>query len=217
LLGTASHELREPLAVISMWTHVLRVPDCDAPTRIQAAEAIEASVRAQLRLIDAVLELSRLLAGVGRGKLASVPVMALLRAEVERARPAASLRGVSLEIADAGAASAASVVQGDAKHLSQVFESAIVTTIAFTQAGGRVVVSTSRRAAAVRIDVRGGEGGEAPGLDDASQTAPRGGLGMAIARATTALYGGTMQATTAGYVLSLPVAAGRRTLRRASR
>jgi signal transduction histidine kinase len=190
--------------VMSTWAHVLGAQDCDDSTRMEAAQAIEASVRAQLGLIDGVLELSRLLAGV-RGKVTSVPVIALLRAEVERAAPSASQKGVALEVTGRVAH-----VRGDAKRLSRAFESAISATLAFTQPGGRVVVSTSRTVAAVRIDVRGAAGEGVPSLDDAAQTATRSGFGMALARAIIAQHEGTIEATTAGYAISLPVAAGPR-------
>jgi len=205
-VGTVSHELRGPLATISMWTHLLGFEHCDDVTRARAAEAIEASVRTQSRLIEDMLDLSRSIAGTLRLDDAPVAIARTVGAAVERARLAAEEKGVSLTYASEVQA----VVRGDEARLLQVVESLLTNAVAFTAAGGRIDVTVTRLPEAVRVEVRDtGEGishdflphvFEAFRQEDASLTRARGGLGLglAVARQLVELHGGTIRAQSAG-------------------
>ncbi len=205
-LATVSHELRGPLAAISMWTHVLGMKSCDEPTRARAVQAIDESVRAQGRLIEDMIDLSRLRAGKLRLDLALLSVGKVAGAAVEDALPAATARGVALAFHSLGDA----IVSGDSPRLRQVVANVVSNAIQFTPPGGRVDVSLSVSPDAIRVVVRDeGEGISADFLphvfepfhqEDDSLTRRRGGLGLglAVAREIVGLHGGVLEVESEG-------------------
>jgi signal transduction histidine kinase len=205
-LATVSHELRGPLAAISMWTHALGLKSCDEPTRVRALQAIDESVRMQGRLIEDMIDLSRLVAGKLRLELAPVSIGEVVRGAVDCAAPAASAKRVGLAfVGDAEA-----TIEGDEQRLEQVFGSVIANAIEYTPAEGKVEVSVSLLPTGVRVVVRDdGEGISESFLpevfepfrqEDASLTRARGGLGLglAVARKIVLLHGGTIRAESGG-------------------
>ncbi len=136
-LATVSHELRGPLAAVSMWTHVLGLKTCDEPTRGRAVEAIDESVRALGRLIEDMIDLSRLVGGNLSLDVAPLSMAALVRDAIDAASPAAQAKGVAFVArADVDAS-----VSADAQRLLQALGNVVANAIAFTPPNGTVEVA----------------------------------------------------------------------------
>jgi PAS domain S-box-containing protein len=205
-LAVLSHELRAPLHATVGWLYVLRRARDDV-ARARAIETIERNVAAQARVIDDLLDVSRIIAGKLHVELAPVDLAPIVASAVESARPAAEAKGLVLAIASP---LGACPVRGDAKRLAQVFDNLLANAIKFTPAGGRVDVAMEEGADAVAVRVADtGEGLEAHVLPivfeafrqgDASAERAHGGLGLglSIVRHLMQLHGGTVTAASAG-------------------
>jgi signal transduction histidine kinase len=206
-LASVSHELRGPLAAISMWTHALALKSGDEPTRVRAVQAIEESVRMQGRLIEDMIDLTRLVAGKLPLDVAPLRVGRVVRSALDGALPVASAKGVALLYLGEEDAT----LDGDEQRLLRLFGNLIANAIEFTAEGGKVEVSVSPVPTGVRITVRDdGEGISGSFLpevfqpfreeEDPTLTISRGGLGLglAVARRIAELHGGTIRAESAG-------------------
>ena len=220
-LATVSHELRGPLATISMWTHVLSLEHRDEATHGRAIDAIDVSVRAQSRLIEDMLDLSRAVAGRLRFDAVRLPVARVIERAVERASGMAAAKSVALVVAPEAPEL---FVRGDEARLLQVLGNLLSNAIAFTPTGGRVDVGFTEVRGGVRIEVRDtGEGMSKEFLphvfepfqqEDASITRARGGLGLglALAQQIVDLHGGVIRAESGGrgagalFAVELPLA-----------
>jgi signal transduction histidine kinase/CheY-like chemotaxis protein len=220
-VATLSHELRTPISSILGWTHLLRAD----PTRPDAAyglEVIERNTRAQARMIDDLLDISRIVAGKLRLDVQTVDLAAVINAALETVRPAAEARGVRLvSVIDPAATSA----RGDPARLQQIVWNLLSNGIKFTPRGGSVHVALSRINSHIEITVQDtGKGISAEFLphvfdrfrqEDASTTRAHGGLGLglSIVRHLTELHGGSVSARSEGegkgatFTVALPLAA----------
>ena len=221
-LATVSHELRTPLTPILAWSGVLREGGLTNKSSTAALAAIERNARTQARLIDDLLDVSRIVSGAWRLTLHRVEVGPVVRAAVDVVRPAADAKAVTV---DTIVPLDPIVVQGDADRLQQVVWNLLSNAIKFTPRGGRVDVAVERVGGRARITVRDtGEGISAAFLPhvfdwfrqaDASTTRHHGGLGLglAIVRALVEHHGGTVRAESAGagcgarFTVELPLAA----------
>src|SRR6186713_1455208 len=97
-LATLSHELRTPLSAILGWTQVLRRAGKAAkPVDLErAVDVIDRNARAQVKLIDDLLDLSRIMAGKIRLDAQQVPLLEVVQAAVDSARPAAEAKDIRL-------------------------------------------------------------------------------------------------------------------------
>jgi signal transduction histidine kinase/ActR/RegA family two-component response regulator len=220
-LATLSHELRTPLGAILGWTQVLKRTTAD-PELAQALEVIERNTRLQVRLIDELLEMSRITAGKVRLDVHQLLPVEVVRAAIETVTPAAEAKDLRLETA---LDPAAGPVHGDPGRLQQAIWNLLSNAIKFTPRGGRVRVALARAASQVEIAVADtGVGIESEFLPhvferfrqgDASTARRYGGLGLglAIAKHLVELHGGTVHADSAGegkgalFRILLPVAA----------
>jgi CheY-like chemotaxis protein len=218
-----SHELRTPLHAIVGWVHVLQHANPAPEVATQALARIAASVGAQSRLIEDLLDVSRVVSG--KLTLAREPVDPdpLVRTAVESMRAAAEQAGIDLH---ADVALDGAMVEGDAGRLQQVLANVLSNAVKFTPRGGRVRVDARRAAGAVEISVSDtGEGIGAAFLphvferfrqEDGGPGGRRGGLGLglSIARHVCELHGGSIEASSAGkgqgatFRLRLPLMAG---------
>ncbi|HYD01612.1 MAG TPA: ATP-binding protein [Phycisphaerales bacterium] len=221
-VATLSHELRTPISSILGWTHLLRA-DPARPDAAYGLEVIERNTRAQARMIDDLLDVSRIVAGKLRLDVQPVDLAAVLRAAIEIVRPAAEAKGVRLVTELDGGA----LVRGDAARLQQIAWNLLSNAIKFTPGGGaaEVRVSLKRTGAHAELTVRdNGKGISREFLpyifdrfrqEDASTTRLHGGLGLglSIVRHLTELHGGTVSARSEGeglgstFTVSLPLAA----------
>jgi PAS domain S-box-containing protein len=206
-LATVSHELRTPLTPILAWSGALRLGVVDPEQRSAALAAIQRNARAQARLIDDLLDVSRIISGDWRVALRPVALGAVVRGAVDVVRPAADLKGVTLMTS---VPHIPVPVQGDPERLQQVVWNLVSNGVKFTPRGGTVAVSVEREADHARIVVRDTGAGISPDFlphvferfrqEDSSSTRRHGGLGLglAIVRALVERHGGTVHAESAG-------------------
>ena len=231
LLATVSHELRTPLNSIFGWARMLQSGELDEATRARAINTILRNASAQARLIEDLLDLSRIAAGRMRLELERVDLNATIEAALDTVRPAAQAKDITLEVALEPAAGS---VTAAPDRLQQVIWNLLINAVKFTPAGGRVDVSSRRRADAAVIVVKdSGQGIAAEVLphvfepfrqEDSSSTRAQGGLGLGLTlvRRLVELHGGTVDAESPGkgqgstFTVTLPVPAGRPTLETAS-
>jgi PAS domain S-box-containing protein len=228
-LAVLSHELRTPLSAIRNWLQVLRLKPDDAGLRERGMQVVENSVRAQLQLVEDLLDVSR----IARGKLhfdrKPVAFATVVGNVVAALRPTAQQRGLVLELrADAGAGAQ---LDGDEVRLQQVVANLVQNALKFTPRGGRVDVELhdaspdGERRAAVVLTVRDdGEGIDPQFLPHLFERFRQGdaspgrahtglGLGLSICRHIVEAHGGTIRAASAGkgrgatFVVELPSAA----------
>jgi signal transduction histidine kinase/CheY-like chemotaxis protein len=206
-LATMSHELRTPLSAILGWAAILRRKDLDGATRERALDVIERNASAQARLIDDVLDVSRIIRGSLRLRTEPVDVATFLNEALNVVRPAADAKGVVLvPRIDASVG----IVGGDPDRLQQVAWNLLANAVKFTPRGGRIEVGAAREGAHVVITVKDTGSGIRPSLlphvfdrfrqGDASTTRTHGGLGLglAIVRHLVELHGGTASAASDG-------------------
>jgi PAS domain S-box-containing protein len=221
-LATLSHELRTPLNAIVGWAHVLRSGVTDQATTERGLDVIERNARTQARLIDDVLDVSRIVAGKLRLNFTLVDLPHVIEAALDAVRPAAENKGVQLQPVldpDAGP------VSGDADRLQQVVWNLLSNAIKFTPRGGHVQVRLWKVDSHVEIVVADDGAGIAPEFvahvferfrqADSSSTRTHGGLGLglAIVRHLVELHGGAVAVTSAGvghgstFTVKLPLGA----------
>ena len=207
-LATLSHELRTPLTSMLGWVRMLRGARLDAEQTARALETIERNTRLQAKLIDDLLDVSRIVAGKIKVEQQSVDVAAVVGEAVQSLRREAEVAGVELEIS---LAEDAGTVLGDVVRLQQIVANLLSNAIKFTPAGGRVHVILERvDEGSLCLVVRDTGVGIRPDLlprifdrflqGDASRTRGRGGLGLglAIVRHLVELHGGFITAASDG-------------------
>ena len=96
-LTTVSHELRTPLNAVLGWSHVLRSPEGRARTT-EAVEAIDRSVRMQARLIEDILDVSRIVTGKLRIEPRPTDLAAIARSAVDVVQPSAAARRIAIRV-----------------------------------------------------------------------------------------------------------------------
>ena len=218
-LALVSHELRTPLSAILGWTQLLRAGALHAGKQAAAIEKIERNAKLQAKLIEDLLDVSRIISGKLELERRPVGVADTVRASVEAAKPTADAKKLLLSFADTSAGATASA---DAARLQQIVGNLLANAIKFTPEGGAIEVQVRAADAYVEIEVRDDGQGIAPGLlshifdrfrqADCSSTRRHGGLGLglSIVRQLTDLHGGDVVATSAGegqgatFVVRLP-------------
>lgn len=219
-LATASHELRTPLTSIVGWARMLRSGNLDEETAARALESIERNANVQTKLIEDLLDSSRIISGKLVLDVQPLQLESVISDAVNTVRPAAQAKNISLEVSiDATVDS----VPGDANRLQQVIWNLLANAVKFTPRDGRVTVALQRVDAQIEISVSDtGEGIASEFLPyvfdrfrqaDGKTTKKHGGLGLglAIVRHLVELHGGTVRAHSDGFgrgasfILSLPL------------
>ena len=208
-LATLSHELRTPLSAILGWTQVLlKGGTSDRPeARRRALEVIDRNARAQVRLIDDLLDMSRIMAGKVRLDLQQISMSDVVAAAIETATPGALAKDIRL---DAILDPAAVTLRGDASRLQQVVWNLLANAIKFTPAGGRIRVVLHSVGSHVELSVSDTGVGIAASFlpqvfdrfsqGDSSTTRAFGGLGLglAISKQLVELHGGRIRVASDG-------------------
>jgi signal transduction histidine kinase len=205
-LSTLSHELRTPLNAIVGWSGLLRSGAIPANQREKALETVERNARVQARLIEEMLDLSRIEQGKLVLSVGPVEMVRVVEAAIEAVRPAADAKGVRLQpVLDSHAA-----IVGDADRLQQIVWNLLSNAIKFTAKGGRVQIRLHRAQSFVEVAVADdGQGITTEFLPhvfdrfrqgDATFARKAGGLGLglAIARSLVELHGGNVAAASDG-------------------
>jgi signal transduction histidine kinase len=205
-LSTLSHELRTPLNAILGWTQLLRInPE---PHEVgHGLEVIERNARAQAKLIEDLLDVSRITSGKLRLNARPLRLSSVVDAAVEAVRPQAVDKGVSLNW---DGATFDDTAIGDFDRLQQVVWNLLNNAVKFTPAGGRVDVRLDPVNGHLRLQVIDTGRGIAPAFlpyvfdrfrqADSSSTRTHGGLGigLTIVRHIIELHGGTACAESPG-------------------
>ncbi len=207
-LATVSHELRTPLNVILGWSVVLRERGLP-PDVARALAVIERNARAQARLIEDVLDVSRIISGKLSLSLRAVNVADAARTAVESMRPAAEAKALSLSLA-LPADERVLTITADADRLQQILWNLLSNAVKFTPKSGKIAVSVERIGSEVSVVVEDtGEGIRAGALSfvfepfrqaDSSTTRRHGGLGLGLSlvKQIAEAHGGTVEAQSAG-------------------
>jgi len=208
-LATLSHELRTPLSAILGWTQVLLKggAENDPAKQRRAIEVIDRNARAQVQLIDDLLDLSRIMTGKIRLDLQQISLLTVVEAAVDSARPAADAKDIRLKtVLD----QARATVSADAARLQQVVWNLLTNAIKFTPKGGQVQVLLQRVNSHLELSVSdtgiGIPAGFLPHVferfsqRDSSTTRVFSGLGLglAISKQLVELHGGTIRVTSQG-------------------
>jgi len=206
-LMTLSHELRTPLTAIHGWAHMLAAGELDEQRRQVAADTIARNARAQTRLVNDLLDVSRAITGKLRLELRPVVLPELLRDAVETIGPAADAKQIAI-VTDVD--KAVGPVLADPDRLAQVVWNLLSNAIKFTPAGGRVSVGALCRNRDVEIVVSDTGVGISPEFlphvferfrqAEGGSTRRFGGLGLglAIVRHLVELHGGAVDAESEG-------------------
>ena len=205
-LATLSHELRTPLNAVLGWSHMLTRRQLTSEQQKQALAAIHRNAQAQARLVDDVLDLSRIV--TGRMALTSelVDVSEIVRTTAESFTPAILGKRQDLRL-DLGTAAE---VTGDPHRLRQITWNLLSNATKFTPDGGVITVRVSTGGGRVEVSVSDTGLGIDPGFipfvfdrfrqADSSTTRGHGGLGLGLAlvRHLAEAHGGTVAAMSDG-------------------
>jgi len=206
-LSTLSHELRTPLTSILGWANILRTRALEPAATARALGIIERNARAQVQLIEDILDVSRIVAGKLRLSVRPVEPAAIVRAALEVVRPVAEARHLRIEAVLDGAPG---TLPADPDRLQQIALNLLTNAVKFSPEGGVIEVRLDRHGGGVRLQIRDhGEGIDARFLPhvferfrqaDSSDTRAHGGLGLglAIVKHLVELHHGTIVASSAG-------------------
>src|SRR5262245_21099837 len=149
-LATISHELRTPLTSILGWAHMLTGGSLSERQSRHAVEVIAKSAQSQTRLIEDILDTSRIITGRLRLDARPVEIERVFQATVDVIRPSAEVKGVTLSVViDVPGG----VVYGDASRLQQAIWNLLSNAVKFTNEGGRVEARLARAGNQVEITV----------------------------------------------------------------
>ncbi len=205
-LATLSHELRTPLNAMLGWTQLLRMEKLPDETAY-GVEVIERNAKAQAKLVEDMLDVSRVTTGKMNLKSREIDLSMVVQAAIDTASPAANAKSISIDwINDLNG----TPMFGDPDRLQQVVWNLLSNAVKFTQTGGRVEVRSDRTNGYFRICISD----NGPGINpkflphvfdrfrqaDATSTRSHGGLGigLAIVRHIVELHGGRVQADSPG-------------------
>jgi signal transduction histidine kinase/CheY-like chemotaxis protein len=222
-LMTVSHELRTPLTAITGWARMLVDGAVSERQKMAALRTIDRNAQAQARLIDDLLDVSRVMSGKLRLDVRVVPVEDVVRNAMDTIGPAAEAKGIRVEsVVDRSAGR----VPGDPERLQQIVWNLLSNAVKFTPFGGRVTLTAARTDGYVEISVRDTGIGIATEFlphvferfrqQDGGTTRRYGGLGLglAIVRNLVELHGGSVGAHSDGegrgsvFTVKLPAAPG---------
>jgi signal transduction histidine kinase len=206
-LATMSHELRTPLNAIFGWITLLRTGRLDEETQARALETIERNARAQKRLVEDLLDVSRIVTGKLGLELADVTPLRVLQGAIATMQPAAEAKEVRIVPA---LGEVTGVIRGDPARLQQVVCNLLSNAIKFTAPGGRIDVELAMSGDQVQISVADTGQGIKPEFlphvferfrqEDGSIVRRHGGLGLglAIVHHLVELHSGTVEAQSDG-------------------
>jgi PAS domain S-box-containing protein len=218
-LGTLSHELRTPLNAIYGWARILRSRKLDDRTA-HAVAVIERNAETQVRLIDEVLDVSRIIQGKMALRLEPVDAGVVAAAAIETLGPAMHAKRIRLDVRIEDAVP----VLADGHRLQQVFWNVLSNAVKFTGNGGAITVTLRSEGESAVFEISDtGVGIRRDVLPfvfdrfrqgDSSASRLHGGLGLglAIVRHIVELHGGSVQASSAGeghgatFTIQLPLA-----------
>jgi len=220
-LATLAHELRNPLAPIRTALDLLKVAPNDSGVATAAREVMERQIVQVVRLIDDLLDLSRVSRGLIELRKAQVPLVRLLEDAVETSRPVIEQAGHRLTVV---APDPAIVLEVDPTRIIQVFANLLNNAAKFTPRGGLIELSSVQEGTDVIVSVRDNGVGIAPGLLERifemftqvgrshAHTGGGLGIGLTLVRRLVEMHGGQVEARSSGpnlgseFLVRLPIA-----------
>ncbi|OCQ98880.1 hybrid sensor histidine kinase/response regulator [Nostoc sp. MBR 210] len=204
-VAMVSHDLRSPLNSILGWTQLLRTRKLSPESINHALETIERNAQSQAKLLEDLLNMSRILRGKLQLELRQVHLGTIVSQAIQTAYPSAQEKNIHLEsVID----QSISTITGDCDRLLQVFGNLLSNAIKFTPNGGSIDVKLLRQESHIEITVTDTGIGISPEFlpyvferyrqDDRTHKQGGLGLGLAIARYLIELHGGTIQAISLG-------------------
>lgn len=216
LIATLSHELRNPLAPLRNGLNLLRLTARADAGAAAVHRMMERQVNQLVRLLDDLLEMSRITRGVLELRRERVELASVIRDAVETSEPLIRDAGHQLEVK---LPRQLLWLEGDPVRLAQILANLLNNAARFTESGGRITLSAEARDGAAVVSVRDTGVGFAPGAGErlfemfTRSDRSRGlGLGLALARRLAQMHGGTIEARSAGeglgaeFIVRLPLA-----------
>jgi len=220
-LATLAHELRNPLAPLRNAVEILRIARADPSTTQKALDMMDRQLRQMVRLVDDLLDVSRITTGKLAVRKGLVDLNSVMRDALETARPYVESRRHALDVQ---LPDTAVRVEGDATRLAQVISNLVNNAAKYTDSGGRIRVSLEVEGAEAVVRVRDtGIGLERAALhsifdmfvqvDRSLERTQAGlGVGLTLAKRLVTLHGGTIAAESEGpgrgseFIVRLPLA-----------
>jgi signal transduction histidine kinase/ActR/RegA family two-component response regulator len=221
-LATVSHELRTPLNSILGWSSLLSAGQMKESDTTRALASIERNARAQAKLIEDLVDSSRIIGGKFRLDFQDVDLAAVVVASMDSVCPAASAKRIQMVLRNE---SGPVLMLGDPQRLQQVVWNLLTNAVKFTPPEGRIDVRLDRLDSETQISVTDtGQGIKAEFMPylfqrfrqaDSSTTRKHAGLGLglAIVRHLVEMHGGTVRAESQGegrgstFIIRLPLRA----------
>jgi len=207
-LAIVSHELRSPLNALRGWSHLLATTRPLEQTLVErAAKAIKRNVDHQTRLIDDLLDTSRIVSGKLNIERRAANLVEIVLAALDASRPGAAAKEIDLRFTPDDAST---TVVGDAGRLQQLVSNLLSNAVKFTPERGAIAVLLLKNADRVQLQVRDNGIGIAPEFlphvfdrfsqadTSAARRAGGLGLGLALVRHIALLHGGQVRADSAG-------------------
>ncbi|HWJ94782.1 MAG TPA: ATP-binding protein, partial [Telluria sp.] len=207
-LATLAHELRNPLAPIRTGLDILRLRSGDAQATQRATDIMERQLRQMVRLVDDLLDVSRINTGKFAIKMGRVELKAVVNDALEVVRSYIELHGheLSIDLPDRPV-----FLHGDATRLAQILSNLLNNAAKYTNRGGKVSLSARVEEEKVLVlDVADNGIGIAPDMLDTvfemfvqvdstlERTNAGLGVGLSLARRLVELHGGSIQASSEG-------------------
>lgn len=205
-IAIVSHELRTPMTSILGWTRMLTLGGLDEEMHRDALDSLERSTRAQAKLIEDLLDESRIASGKLRLDLRAIDLVTVVEQAVAMSRPAAVTKEMEVSFS---AEEGRFQTYGDPQRLQQVFGNLLANSIKFTPERGKIEVRIRRDETFSVIEVRDNGRGISSDLlphvfDRFRQGETAGdrlsglGLGLAITRHLVEMHGGRVDAASHG-------------------
>jgi len=202
-VANVSHELRTPLTIVGGFAETLQDPDVPADKRAEFARAIFANTQRMQRIVDELLDLSRIESGHWTPRPQAVRIADAAREVFGRVGATAESRGIALET---NIGSAAEVVYADRTALEQILLNLVENALRHTPKGGRIVIETAPAHNGVHVTVSDTGSGIPPEhlprvferfyRADSGRSRESGGtgLGLAIVKHLVEAHGGSVRA-----------------------
>ncbi len=206
-LATLSHEMRTPLSAIIGWVRLLQMKQASGDEVKEGLAVIDRNSKAQLKLIEDVLDVSRIVSGKMRLEMKPSEMADIIRAGVDAVRAAADARDITLETK---LDPAASRISCDEVRMQQVVWNLVSNAVKFTPKGGTVTSTLARERSNIKIQVKdNGQGMDKDLLPfvfdrfhqaDSSSKRKFGGLGLglSIVKHIVEAHGGSVKAESEG-------------------
>ena len=222
-LATLAHELRNPLAPIRTGLHVLKTTGNDSAAAEATRGMMERQLGQMVRLVDDLLDISRISSGKLDLRRERVELAAVVRSAVETSRPLIDRQGHELTVA---LPPGPVPLDADPVRLAQVFSNLLTNAAKYSERGGRIWLTAEVQSGGLVVRVRDAGIGIDPGqlarvfdmfaqVQTALEKSQGGlGIGLSLVKGLVAMHGGTVEVTSAGpghgseFVVRLPVATG---------